>query len=222
MAFEFYNSNPHAVGCSFHRPIGLIVIPRGGYAPTAEQEREGVSADIFKDFVPVLLRPTPPEIRRRLLEEAGLGVPRELVVATSALADSSAAGEGRSGQAAARACDGDRELTLHDRRTDPKAEPSRKRIAPRDPSGSQGNLQRYSPLEYARVVAARLAKCRGSCSIDDVHFALTREGRSWPEFAKVAGNIFRGKDWVFTGEWVKSRRERNRSRKVKLWRYAGL
>ncbi len=94
MAFEFYNSNPHAVGCSFHRPIGLIVIPRGGYAPTAEQEREGVSADIFKDFVPVLLRPTPPEIRRRLLEEAGLGVPRELVVATSALADSSAAGEG--------------------------------------------------------------------------------------------------------------------------------
>ena len=114
------------------------------------------------------------------------------------------------------------ECSLHRPRTDPKAERSRKRIAARDRNGSQGNLQEYSPLEYARIVAVRLAKCRGSCSIDDIHFALTRERRSWSRFAKVAGNIFRGKDWVFTGEWVKSRRERNRSRKVKLWRYVGL
>ncbi len=222
MAFELYNGNRHAVECSLHRPFGLIVIPSGGYAPTAEQEREGVTVDMFEGYVPGLLRPTPPEKRRGLLEEAGLGVPRELVAATSASAGSSASGEGRSGQAPTRACDGDRELTLHDRRTDPKAERSRKRIAARDRNGSQGNLQEYSPLEYARIVAVRLAKCRGSCSIDDIHFALTRERRSWSRFAKVAGNIFRGKDWVFTGEWVKSRRGRNRSRKVKLWRYVGL
>lgn len=88
MAYEYCNPKKRAIECTIRRPIGTILIPGGTFVPTPEQEAAGVTAEIFKDYVgPSFLRPTPPAVRRRLLQAVGLPVPESIVTATAHLTE---------------------------------------------------------------------------------------------------------------------------------------
>jgi len=70
-------------------------------------------------------------------------------------------------------------------------------------------------LSRAREIAASIAlRGNGTCNADQVLM----------EFPSVSpgpwcGSIFRGKEWVFTGERIHSSRVSNHAREIKVWRY---
>jgi hypothetical protein len=65
--------------CNLGKPIGEIRVVAKTAVPTVEMEKEGIRAKDFKNFVsPSWLRPTPPQMRRRLLEAANQEIPEDL------------------------------------------------------------------------------------------------------------------------------------------------
>lgn len=72
--------------------------------------------------------------------------------------------------------------------------------------------------ELALKVANRNAK--REVTADDVQFELIGAGYDPADLGNAAGALFRGKDWVFTGEWRKSARETNHRRANRVWRLA--
>lgn len=86
MAYELYNPHIHSIRCTLGRPIGELLIEPNECLPTPEQETDGLKAKTLEDFVcPNLLHETPPALRRRLLLEEGLDVPKDLVERTKHL-----------------------------------------------------------------------------------------------------------------------------------------
>lgn len=78
-------------------------------------------------------------------------------------------------------------------------------------------------LEVARDCAEEMSYMisGGECTSDDVAGAMERSGYRYESLGNAAGSIFRGKEWVFTGEWVASKRPSSHGRMIRLWRYEG-
>lgn len=78
-------------------------------------------------------------------------------------------------------------------------------------------------LEFAREVAREIAtKHRSdaglSCATaDDVGAELERRGYSG-NLGPAAGSLFKGKEWEFTGQRIRSARKSNHARELKVWR----
>ncbi len=77
-------------------------------------------------------------------------------------------------------------------------------------------------LDHARHVAKQIAMLRESRTVtaDDVGKAFEKEGIT-ESLGNAAGSLFRGKEWEFTGQRIKSSRKSNHSREIKVWRYVG-
>jgi hypothetical protein len=86
MAYDFFNPHNCAIDCSIPMPIGMIRVMPNECLPTVEQEEKGITAELLEMFnIPNLLHPTPPALRRRLLQEEKLEVPPAVVEATKHL-----------------------------------------------------------------------------------------------------------------------------------------
>jgi len=75
-------------------------------------------------------------------------------------------------------------------------------------------------LETARQIAKAIARRKGTANADDVGRILKR-ACGIDSLGPAAGSIFRGKEWEFTGNWVKSKRITNHSRMIREWRLTG-
>jgi hypothetical protein len=80
-------------------------------------------------------------------------------------------------------------------------------------------VARDSILDEARRAAVFIASLRDdrSVSADDVMERLCSLGRKPEELGNAAGSVFRGKRWRWNGKWVKSRRETNHARMIRVW-----
>lgn len=74
-----------------------------------------------------------------------------------------------------------------------------------------------SALELARGIAREIAARNGTVNADQVGRVLKfRHGID--TLGPAAGSLFKGKEWEFTGNWVKSKRITNHSRMIREWR----
>ena len=73
-----------------------------------------------------------------------------------------------------------------------------------------------TPLQLARSIAKDIARSKGVVNADDVGRRLKWHGID--SLGPAAGSIFAGKEWIFTGNWVKSKRITNHSRMIREWR----
>lgn len=76
---------------------------------------------------------------------------------------------------------------------------------------------KLTELELARKVATDYAKKHGTCHADQVGMILKNQ-YGINTLGPATGSIFRTKEWVFTGLWVKSQRKSNHSRMIRVWR----
>jgi hypothetical protein len=83
---------------------------------------------------------------------------------------------------------------------------------------AQAELTRKQLLEIARLFAIQIARRNGSVTSDDVFYEMLREGYDPTALGPAAGSVFRGKEWVFTGEWKKSQRLTNHASDLRVWR----
>ena len=72
-------------------------------------------------------------------------------------------------------------------------------------------------LITARRIAKALARRNGTVNADDVGRILKRTC-GIDSLGPAAGSLFKGKEWTFTGNWVKSKRITNHSRMIREWR----
>jgi hypothetical protein len=63
-----------------------------------------------------------------------------------------------------------------------------------------------------------LAIRRGEITAADVAQEYIAQGNDWSKVGNVAGAIFRGKEWHFTGRWKKNQRTSAHARMVRVWR----
>ena len=72
-------------------------------------------------------------------------------------------------------------------------------------------------LAKARAIArsAAAAHPQRTCHADIVKQRMEEEGL--PDLGNAAGSIFRGKEWRFTGRWIKSSRVSRHANENKLW-----
>lgn len=66
--------------------------------------------------------------------------------------------------------------------------------------------------EYAKLYARR----NGSVHADIVSAWLDKRGME--QLGNAAGSLFKGKEWEFTGEWVKSKKVTNHGHQNRVWR----
>ena len=72
-------------------------------------------------------------------------------------------------------------------------------------------------LEQAREIAKHLALVFGTVNSDQVGKDM-KAMYNIDTLGPAAGSIFRGKEWEFTGNWIKSTRITNHSRMIREWR----
>ena len=72
-------------------------------------------------------------------------------------------------------------------------------------------------LATARVIAKDIARVFGTANADEVGGVLKRV-YGIDTLGPAAGSIFRGKEWEFTGNWIKSTRITNHGRMIREWR----
>lgn len=70
----------------------------------------------------------------------------------------------------------------------------------------------HERLDLARLYARLHAEEHGTVTADDVQMNFSEP------FGASAGSLFRGPEWEFTGQWVKSRRVSNHARAIRVWR----
>lgn len=75
--------------------------------------------------------------------------------------------------------------------------------------------KRRENLEMARDYARLCARKYGTVHADIVGRWTVRRGI---DLGPAAGSLFKGKEWEWTGEWVKSSRTTNHGRMLRLWR----
>lgn len=73
-------------------------------------------------------------------------------------------------------------------------------------------------LTLARRIATRIAITEGDCDIDRVQETLAGYGFRSADLGNAAGSVFRGEEWIFTGQWRESRRVGNHARSIRVWR----
>jgi translation elongation factor EF-Ts len=74
-------------------------------------------------------------------------------------------------------------------------------------------------LDYARGVAREIAaKQPSGITADDVQQALVERGHNIHQLGNAAGSLFRGPEWIFTGERRRSVRIHAHSNELKVWR----
>jgi glucose-6-phosphate-specific signal transduction histidine kinase len=74
-------------------------------------------------------------------------------------------------------------------------------------------------LVYARAVARELAAQRPQgITADDVQLALVERGHDIHQLGNAAGSLFRGPEWIFTGERRRSVRIHAHANELKVWR----
>ena len=71
-------------------------------------------------------------------------------------------------------------------------------------------------LDYARRLAQIVAETYGTVTTDDVQLRLDEYGCG--PLGNAAGSLFRGPDWIFTGDWRTSDRISNHARMNRVWR----
>ena len=68
-------------------------------------------------------------------------------------------------------------------------------------------------LRKAREVARNIARGKGTVTADDVYFAM--KGK---EIGRLAGGLFKGKEWEWTGDVITSVRPQAHSYLLRVWR----
>lgn len=77
-------------------------------------------------------------------------------------------------------------------------------------------IHRSSLLMTARSAARLIARSKGSVTIDDVVEAMAERGHGL--LGNASGSVFKGSEWEFTGQWVKSARVSNHARMNRVWK----
>lgn len=80
------------------------------------------------------------------------------------------------------------------------------------------NQRRKNVFEEAKIRAVAIAGHCGTVTIDDVMQEMERVGFDIGIIGPSAGAVFKGPQWEFTGQWVKSRRTSNHCRSIRVWR----
>lgn len=91
-------------------------------------------------------------------------------------------------------------------------------LAARDKGMQQAADNNASLLKFARKLAVEIAEKKGTVTMDDIAFALHSRGISIFALGNAAGSVFRGKQWQFTGQLVKSVREHSHGNLLRCWR----
>ncbi len=73
-------------------------------------------------------------------------------------------------------------------------------------------------LEYARRIARNIAQRKGAITADDVTEALIAGGMDESSFGNWLGALFKGGEFVPTGNYVPARRVKSHGRILKVWR----
>jgi hypothetical protein len=77
---------------------------------------------------------------------------------------------------------------------------------------------RKQKLQVAQEIANELAKQHGSVHMDMVAAEMLSRGCDPNELGNAAGTIFKGKQWMWTGEFVASHRVSRHSGLLRVWR----
>jgi hypothetical protein len=88
-------------------------------------------------------------------------------------------------------------------------------------SSAAGVSYRMGILAEAQEIARSIGKRTRYCNADQVYEELVRRGRDIKLLGNGAGSMFAGKEWEFSGEWIKSTRITNHGRMIRIWRYNG-
>ena len=80
---------------------------------------------------------------------------------------------------------------------------------------------RRNMIVAAREIASKIASTRGSVTADDVFMEMERRNLNPELLGNAAGSLFRGKEFVFFGEWKKSARVSNHARMNRVWHLVG-
>lgn len=83
---------------------------------------------------------------------------------------------------------------------------------------AQAGENKKSLLKLARQLAVEAAKRKGIISMDDVSFALHEKGISIFALGNAAGGVFKGKEWQWTGCYIKSVRVHAHANQLRTWR----
>ncbi len=76
-------------------------------------------------------------------------------------------------------------------------------------------------LARARTLAIEIALRWPSREVTSDMVGLAMTERNLKNLGPAMGSIFRGKEWQFTGRYVKSIRITNHSRMLRVWKYVG-
>lgn len=80
---------------------------------------------------------------------------------------------------------------------------------------------RRTLISAARNIAIEIADERGSVTADDVFAEMDRRNLKPELLGNAAGSLFRGKEFVFLGDWKRSARTTNHARMNRVWYLAG-
>jgi hypothetical protein len=80
---------------------------------------------------------------------------------------------------------------------------------------------RRSLIVIARKIALDIASDRGSVTADDVFMEMEKRNLNPELLGNAAGSLFRGKEFVFFGDWKKSARVSNHARMNRVWHLVG-
>jgi hypothetical protein len=69
----------------------------------------------------------------------------------------------------------------------------------------------------ARKIAVEIAERKGSVTADDVFAEMEKRNLNPELLGNAAGSLFRGKEFVFFGDWKKSARVTNHARMNRVW-----
>lgn len=87
---------------------------------------------------------------------------------------------------------------------------------------AQAAEHKRSLLKFARQVAIGLGKQKVFVTADDVQRELAEiHNISDRALGNAAGSLFRGGNWVWTGETAKSIRVHSHGRLLRVWKYIG-
>jgi hypothetical protein len=76
-------------------------------------------------------------------------------------------------------------------------------------------------LIIARQLAVEIGRRKGRVTADDVQAALIDRGYPESSLGNAAGSVFRGGQWRWNGETVKSTRVASHGRLIRVWEYVG-
>jgi hypothetical protein len=86
---------------------------------------------------------------------------------------------------------------------------------------AQDAFSRRNLIIAARQIALRIASERGCVTADDVYAEMEKQNLDPELLGNAAGSLFRGKEFVFFGEWKKSSRVSNHARMNRVWHLVG-